>query len=188
MANPHIFAQSKLATRQLEGIALTQDMPTQTRQATLNKWRQSAQLGRGPRFLIAFDVVIKTPEVSQCPLVINYGKLYVANSHSMILIFIICSQDLPRSVEGYAQRVAPALSANNNNGPTNRRGVNDHQAPSVILNFIQAAGGDVEMLRSTECAYRFKVCGLCLVLSPEGFVNLDVLQCSEVPSSFRDLF
>ncbi|KAJ9096455.1 hypothetical protein QFC21_005277 [Naganishia friedmannii] len=139
---------SKLATRQLEGIALTQDMPTQTRQATLNKWRQSAQIGRGPRFLIAFDVVIKTPEVSQCPLVINY--------------------DLPRSVEGYAQRVAPALSANNNNGPTNRRGMNDLQTPSVILNFIQAAGGDVEMLRSTECAYRFK--------------------CSEVPSSFRDLF
>ncbi len=30
-------------------------------------------------------------------------------------------------------------------------------APSVVLNFIQAAGGDVEMLRSTECAYRFKV-------------------------------
>ncbi|KAJ9106752.1 hypothetical protein QFC19_003064 [Naganishia cerealis] len=151
---------SKLASRQLEGVALTQDMPTQTRQATLNKWRQSAQMGRGPRFLVAFDVVIKTPEVSQCPLVVNYGKSRSSKSSL---------EDLPRSVEGYAQRVAPALSSNtNNNGPTNRRGMNDLQAPSVILNFIQAAGGDVEMLRSTECAYRFK--------------------CSEVPSSFRDLF
>lgn len=39
----------------------------------------------------------------------------------------------------------------------------------VIVNFVQAAGGDVEMLRSTECAYRFKVSGesvhvgLCVV-------------------------
>jgi hypothetical protein len=30
--------------------------------------------------------------------------------------------------------------------------------PGVIVSFVQAAGGDVEMLRSTECAYRFKVC------------------------------
>jgi hypothetical protein len=29
--------------------------------------------------------------------------------------------------------------------------------PGVIVSFVQAAGGDVEMLRSTECAYRFKV-------------------------------
>lgn len=84
----HLFAQSKLASRQLEGIALTQDMPTQTRQATLNKWRQSAQVGRGPRFLVAFDVVIKTPEVSQCPLVVNYGELHPASFHSLILTFI----------------------------------------------------------------------------------------------------
>ncbi|GHJ86876.1 hypothetical protein NliqN6_3278 [Naganishia liquefaciens] len=137
---------SKLSSRQMEGIALTQDMPAHTRQAVLNKWRQSAQTGRGARFLVAYDVVIKSPEVSQCPLVINY--------------------DLPRSVEGYAQRVAPALSSSNTTGSNNRRG--NEQASSVILNFIQAAGGDVEMLRSTECAYRFK--------------------CSEVPSSFRDLF
>lgn len=61
----------------MEGIALTQDMPSLTRQAALNKWRQSAQTGRGARFLVAFDVVIKSPEVSQCPLVINYGMYTV---------------------------------------------------------------------------------------------------------------
>ena len=31
------------------------------------------------------------------------------------------------------------------------------QPYGVIVSFVQAAGGDVEMLRSTECAYRFKV-------------------------------
>lgn len=48
-------------------------MPAQTRQAVLSKWRQSSQTGRGARFLVAFDVIIKAPEIGQCPLVINYG-------------------------------------------------------------------------------------------------------------------
>lgn len=130
-------------------------MPAQTRQAVLAKWRQSAQTGRGARFLVAFDVVVKAPEVVQCPLVINYGM----SGAFMPLSDIVADDsptDLPRSVEGYAQRVAPALSSGGNIGPNNRRGGNEPQS-SVILNFIQAAGGDVEMLRSTECAYRFKV-------------------------------
>jgi hypothetical protein len=38
--------------------------------------------------LVAFDVVIKTPEVSQCPLVVNYGELHPASFHSLILTFI----------------------------------------------------------------------------------------------------
>jgi len=55
--------------------------------------------------------------------------------------------DLPRSVESYAHRAAAAVPPKNGNG-----------LPGVIVSFVQAAGGDVEMLRSTECAYRFKVC------------------------------
>lgn len=171
-------------------------MPPQVRQSTLAKWRSSAQTGRGPRFLVIFDVLIKPPEIPPCPLVINF--------------------DLPRSVEGYAQRVAGAAQPGSvnaidflkmqerggtsgaggagsgvgggGNGGGGRQGgkmdkpfghlsssssahgaaAASQQAggggggggmpmPSVVLNFIQAAGGDVEMLRSTECAYRFKV-------------------------------
>ncbi len=62
----------------------------------------------------------------------------------------ILRTDLPRSVEAYAQRAASAIQSSNHRSGS-------MTAPSVVLNFIQAAGGDVEMLRSTECAYRFKV-------------------------------
>ena len=87
--------------------------------------------GNGPRFLVVFDVAIKQPEIPWSPLVINF--------------------DLPRSVEGYAQRAAAAVPPNNR-GPMGQQSVH-----GVIVSFVQAAGGDVEMLRSTECAYRFKV-------------------------------
>lgn len=83
--------------------------------------------GQGPRFLVCFDVNPKPPEIAWAPLVINF--------------------DLPRSVEGYALRAAAAVPPNSRQG----------QAHGVIVSFVQAAGGDVEMLRSTECAYRFKV-------------------------------
>jgi translation initiation factor 4A len=53
-------------------------------------------------------------------------------------------------------RVAPAVS------PSNLR------PPGVVVNMIQANGGDVEMLRSIECAYKFK--------------------CSEVPVNLREAF
>lgn len=56
--------------------------------------------------------------------------------------------DLPRSVEGYAHRAAAAVPPVTRQGP---------QVNGVIVSFVQAAGGDVEMLRSTECAFRFKV-------------------------------
>ena len=56
--------------------------------------------------------------------------------------------DLPRSVEGYAIRAAAAVPPITRHSP---------QVNGVIVSFVQAAGGDVEMLRSTECAYRFKV-------------------------------
>jgi len=96
----------------------------------LSTWRTSLA-GNGPRFLVVFDVNVKPPDVPWAPLVINF--------------------DLPRSVEGYAARAAAAVS------PTPRNGGGPQQVNGVIVSFVQAAGGDVEMLRSTECAYRFKV-------------------------------
>lgn len=136
---------NKLNSRQMENLSLAPDMTPQAKQAVYVNWRNSAQSGRGPRFLVVFDTVVKPPEVIASPLVVNF--------------------DLPRSVEGYAQRVSAAIQADGNRNDRNR---NQPLPSSIILNFIQAAGGDVEMLRSTECAYRFK--------------------CSEIPASFRDLF
>jgi superfamily II DNA/RNA helicase len=62
---------------------------------------------------------------------------------------LVVNFDLPRSVEGYAHRAAAAV-------PPTKAG----HMHGVIVSFVQAAGGDVEMLRSTECAYRFKVSDL----------------------------
>jgi hypothetical protein len=129
-------------------------MSAQAKQAVYGKWRASAQSGRGPRFLVAFDTIVKPPEVVAAPLVINFGKafsfciLFRPDTHVSLYI------DLPRSVEGYAQRVSAANQADANRNDRNRNGPTPS---SIVLNFIQAAGGDVEMLRSTECAYRFKV-------------------------------
>jgi translation initiation factor 4A len=86
------------------------------------------------KVLIVYDVQVKAPEVSHVPLVINY--------------------DLPKAVEEYAHRVAPAIGSN-------------HSRPGVVVNFVTATGGDVEMLRSIECFYKIK--------------------CPEVPMSLRDI-
>lgn len=102
------------------------------KKAILQQWRSSPS-GSGPRFLVIFDVQVKPPEVPWSPLIINF--------------------DLPRSVEGYAHRAAAAV-------PPSSKGPSSHQQQQqygVVVSFVQAAGGDVEMLRSTECAYRFKV-------------------------------
>lgn len=106
-------------------------MPPTQRKTVLQQWRSSVA-GTGPRFLIVYDVSVKPPEIPWSPLVINF--------------------DLPRSVEGYAQRAAAAVPPATRQGP---------QVNGVIVSFVQAAGGDVEMLRSTECAYRFKVGRVC---------------------------
>lgn len=98
-------------------------MNTQARMTSLNKFRTSNYQGRG-RVLVIFDLHVKVADIGPQRLVINY--------------------DLPRSVEGYAQRVSTAMS----NG--------HHPRPGVVVNLIQANGGDVEMLRSIECAYKFK--------------------------------
>jgi translation initiation factor 4A len=49
--------------------------------------------------------------------------------------------DLPKAVEEYAHRVAPAISSS-------------YSRAGVVVNFVTATGGDVEMLRSIECFYK----------------------------------
>ncbi|KDQ64831.1 hypothetical protein JAAARDRAFT_117967 [Jaapia argillacea MUCL 33604] len=127
----------KLASRGLEAVPLHGDMNAGTKLAALNKFRTStSSIMRQPvtKVLIVYDVQVKTPEVSQIPLVINY--------------------DLPKAVEEYSSRVQPAMAPN-------------HGRAGVVVNFVTATGGDVEMLRSIECFYKIK--------------------CPEVPMSLRDI-
>ncbi|KAG6872800.1 hypothetical protein C0995_006529 [Termitomyces sp. Mi166 len=126
----------KLASRGLEVVPLHGDMNTGTKLAALNKFRNSTSLSMRPatKVLVVYDVQVKTSDVSHVPLVINY--------------------DLPKAVEEYAHRVAPAIASN-------------YSRAGVVVNFVTATGGDVEMLRSIECFYKIK--------------------CPEVPMSLRDI-
>ncbi|CAE7106008.1 unnamed protein product [Rhizoctonia solani] len=131
----------KLASKGIEAVPLHGDMNSTARLASLNKFRGSSPNGttsngaRQPmRVLIVYDVPVKAPDVFQVPLVINY--------------------DLPKAVEEYAHRVAPAISSS-------------YSRAGVVVNFVTATGGDVEMLRSIECFYKIK--------------------CPEVPMSLRDV-
>lgn len=128
----------KLASRGFDAVPLHSDMNNGTKLAAINKFRNSSSsvMRQSPmRVLVVYDVQVKSPDVPQVPLIINY--------------------DLPKAVEEYAHRVAPAMAPN-----YNRAG--------VVINFVTATGGDVEMLRSIECHYKIK--------------------CPEVPLSPRDIF
>ncbi|KAF8592533.1 hypothetical protein K439DRAFT_1625895 [Ramaria rubella] len=128
----------KLASRGLEAVPLHGDMNAGTKLAALNKFRGSTSImiRQQPvtKVLVVYDVQVKAPDVFQVPLVINY--------------------DLPKAVEEYAHRVAPAISSS-------------YSRAGVVINFVTATGGDVEMLRSIECFYKIK--------------------CPEVPMSLRDV-
>ncbi|KAL0070824.1 hypothetical protein AAF712_002045 [Marasmius tenuissimus] len=55
---------------------------------------------------------------------------------------LVVNYDLPKAVEEYAHRVAGAIAPNN------------YTRAGVVINFVTATGGDVEMLRSIECFYK----------------------------------
>ncbi|KAJ7638756.1 hypothetical protein FB45DRAFT_903730 [Roridomyces roridus] len=110
--------------RGLEAVPLHGDMNAGTKLAALNKFRGSSSMimrQSAAKVLVVYDVQVKTPEVAHVPLIINY--------------------DLPKAVEEYAHRVAPAIASN-------------YSRAGVIVNFVTATGGDVEMLRSIECFYK----------------------------------
>ncbi|GAB1519373.1 hypothetical protein RhiTH_002439 [Rhizoctonia solani] len=130
----------KLAGKGIDIVPLHGEMNSTAKLASLNKFRGTSPNGtsngqRQPmRVLIVYDVPVKAPDVFQVPLVVNY--------------------DLPKAVEEYAHRVAPAISSS-------------YSRAGVVVNFVTATGGDVEMLRSIECFYKIK--------------------CPEVPMSLRDV-
>ncbi|KAL0577711.1 hypothetical protein V5O48_004260 [Marasmius crinis-equi] len=55
---------------------------------------------------------------------------------------LVVNYDLPKAVEEYAHRVSAAIAPNN------------YTRAGVVINFVTATGGDVEMLRSIECFYK----------------------------------
>ncbi|KAI6105642.1 hypothetical protein F5141DRAFT_1125149 [Pisolithus sp. B1] len=126
----------KLASRGLEAIPLHGDMNAGAKLAALNKFRSSPSsiMRQSVKVLVVNDVQVKIPDVSHVPLIINY--------------------DLPKAVEEYAHRIAPAIASN-------------YSRAGIIINFVTATGGDVEMLRSIECFYKIK--------------------CPEVPMNLRDI-
>ncbi|KAG6812318.1 hypothetical protein H0H92_003402 [Tricholoma furcatifolium] len=90
------------------------DMNAGTRLAALNKFRQSTSIAMRPatKVLVVYDVQVKASDVSHVPLIINY--------------------DLPKAVEEYAHRIAPAIASN-------------YSRAGVVVNFVTATGGDPEV-------------------------------------------
>lgn len=127
----------KLASRGLEAIPLHGDMNAATKLASLNRFRNT------PTGLI---------RQSMTKILVVYD-VQVKNPEVPHVPLII-NYDLPKAVEEYAHRVTPAIAPS-------------HSRAGVVVNFVTATGGDVEMLRSIECFYKIK--------------------CPEVPMSLRHI-
>ncbi|KAH9853702.1 hypothetical protein C2E23DRAFT_867727 [Lenzites betulinus] len=128
----------RLSSRGLEAVPLHGDMNAGVKLAALNKFRAGPGIVRPvtTKVLVVYDVQVKTPDVSQVPLVINY--------------------DLPKAVEEYAHRVAPAIAPS-------------YSRAGVVVNFVTATGGDVEMLRSIECFYKIKCVSYPMSIAHSNF-------------------
>jgi len=62
-------------------------MSSSNKLAALNKFRSAVTNALRPtptKVLVVYDVQVKTPEVSQVPLVLNYGKDYIPSLHRRI--------------------------------------------------------------------------------------------------------
>jgi hypothetical protein len=80
-------------------------MNVNSRLATLNKFRNtspSSVVLRQPvtKVLVVYDVVVKSPDVSQVPLVINYGELQFANQHPILRWINIDARSPNRFTQG----------------------------------------------------------------------------------------
>ncbi|KAF9055130.1 hypothetical protein BDZ89DRAFT_1055744 [Hymenopellis radicata] len=116
----------KLASRGLEAIPLHGDMSSATKLSALSKFKTnpSVVMRQSPmKVLVIYDVHVQ--EVSQIPLIINYGEP------------VHCERFIHANII-----TAPAVAPNN------------YTRGGVIINFVTATGGDVEMLRSIECFHK----------------------------------
>ncbi|KAF8332816.1 uncharacterized protein EI90DRAFT_3122561 [Cantharellus anzutake] len=131
----------KLGSRGLDTVAFHNDMNSGTKSAALSKFRHNDDI----------QDRIGRPLVTRVLVVFDAPVKLPDSFH----VPLVVNYDLPKAVEEYAHCVAPASTSN-------------QQRPGVVVNFVTATGGDVEMLRSIECFYKIK--------------------CPEVPPSLRDLF
>ena len=74
--------------------------------AALNKFRATPAIMRqtATKVLVVYDVQVKTPEVSQIPLVINYGIFHLCSRPFDCIDDMLALTDLPKAVEEYAHR------------------------------------------------------------------------------------
>jgi len=128
----------KLASRGVEAVPLHGEMNAGTKLAALNKFRAP-----GPS--------IMTRPTAKVLVVYDVQ----VKSPEVPHVPLVINYDLPKAVEEYAHRVVPAIAPN-------------YSRAGVVINFVTATGGDVEMLRSIECFYKIK--------------------CPEVPMSLREIF
>ncbi|KAH9482448.1 ATP-dependent RNA helicase eIF4A [Psilocybe cubensis] len=127
----------KLASRGLEAIPLHGDMNAPTRATALNKFRNSS------------SVIMRQPNTK----VLVVYDIQLKNNEVPHVPLVI-NYDLPKAVEEYSNRVSSAIAS-------------AYSRAGVVVNFVTATGGDVEMLRSIECYYKIK--------------------CPEVPMNLRDI-
>lgn len=128
----------KLVSKGHEAVPLHSDMNAGAKLAALNKFRNST------------GTMMRQPSTK---VLVVYDVQVKAPD--VFQVPLVINYDLPQAVEEYAHRVAPAIA-------------NNYSKAGVVVNFVTATGGDVEMLRSIECFYKIK--------------------CPEVPLSLRDLF
>ncbi|KAF6762675.1 hypothetical protein DFP72DRAFT_564006 [Ephemerocybe angulata] len=127
----------KLASRGLEAIPFHNEMNPGTKLAALNKFRAP-----GPSMVTRPTLKV---------LVVYEVQI---KSPDVSHVPLVINYDLPKAVEEYAHRVVPAVAPN-------------YSRAGVVINYVTATGGDVEMLRSIECFYKIK--------------------CPEVPATLRDI-
>lgn len=110
------------------------------------------------KVLVVYDVQVKTPEVSQVPLVLNYGNDPIPLPRVHIQLTDLLCQIFQKPLR--STRIGPLFCIHLRLiGADNLRSVapaiaSSYTRAGVVINFVTATGGDVEMLRSIECFYK----------------------------------
>ncbi|TFY81853.1 hypothetical protein EWM64_g2156 [Hericium alpestre] len=116
----------KLASQGLKAVPLHGDMNASAKLAALDKFRIQ-------------NTGLMRPLVTKILVVYDVQIDTLKIFHSPLVI----NYDLPKAVEEYVHWIAPAITPS-------------HFPAGVIVNFVTATGGDVEMLCSIECFYKIK--------------------------------
>ncbi|VDC06901.1 unnamed protein product [Peniophora sp. CBMAI 1063] len=135
----------KLAAHGLEAVPLHGDMNSSAKLSALQRFRA------GPVGIA--NSVLRAPAPPATRVLVVYDVQ--VKPPEVAHVPLVVNYDLPKAVEEYAHRVQAAVASGN------------ASRPGVVVNFVTATGGDVEMLRSIECFYKIK--------------------CPEVPITLRDI-